>query len=149
MGLRDLSFPVVTVQTPGGDFAVRGLSVNMVSGVYQRHRTAVSALFNQVTARHAETQPQDAGLIMAGMVNSAPAIMAEVIALASGSKPSNGDEYAEDVAIAAMLPLPVQVNALQKIADQTFTSDMPPGKLLAVVIKLAGDATAVLPKPNG
>ncbi len=149
MGLRNLSFPVVTVDTPGGSFAVRGLTTDMVLGLYHRHRGQLSGLFDSVVARQKEQLPQDVPTIIASAMQSAPDIAAELIALASGSQPDGTAEWEADLEMARALSFPIQVDALEKVFGQTFTEAMPVGKFLAVVIKLAGDATAVLPNQKG
>ena len=154
MALRNLSFPEVKVDTPGGSFAVRGLTTDMVVGLYQRHRGELGTLFDDLTANAKTGSQNDITNIVVGGLHAAPTIAAELVALASGSRPDDvavepgetDTNWARDVQQARDLPLPIQVDALQKVAEQTFTSDMPAGKFLAVVIKMAGSATALLPK---
>jgi hypothetical protein len=166
MALRNLTFPTITVDTPGGSFAVRGLTTDMVVGLYQRHRGELGTLFDDLTANAKNGSQADITNIVMGGLHTAPLIAAELVALASGSRPDDdavepdmpiegSDEttnpdgatnWERDVQQARDLPFPVQVDALEKIAAQTFTSDMPAGKFLAVVIKMAGSATALLPK---
>jgi hypothetical protein len=157
--LRNLTFPTVTVETAGGSFAVRGLNPDMVVGLYNRHRGELSTLFDFFVARATEdaAAEMDVASLIEQMLAQSPLVMAELIALASGSKPTdthveqdletNADlltDWERDVAMSRALPRPVQLDALQKIAEQTFTSDMPAGKFLAVVIKAAGATTATV-----
>lgn len=158
MGLRNLTFPEVTVEIPGGGkFAVRGLSPDMVLGLYNRHRGDLSTLFDTYVAQQRGIETADMGSLIGEMVTTAPVVMAELIALAAGGTPKADHvepdtennphgltDWERDVANAHRLPLPVQIDALQKIAAQTFTSDMPLGKFLAVVGKAAATATATL-----
>lgn len=158
MGLRNLSFAEAKVQLPGGDsFTVRGVDPDMVVALYNRHRGELSVLFDNLTQQVKGENPGDVAMIAASAMSSAPVVMAELIALASGSKPSDTfvelpdglTDWERDVAAARSLPFPVQVDALTKIAEQTFTTDMPVGKFAAVVIKAAGTATAFLtPQKN-
>ncbi|AOR76570.1 phage pre-tape measure protein [Novosphingobium resinovorum] len=150
MGLRNLSFAPATVEVPGGEsFTVRGLSPDKVITLYNRHTGQLSALWD---SRENITEVQD---LIVSLLSDAPDIMAELIAIASGSKvtddfvepdtevnPLGLTDYERDVEAARSLPLPVQMEALLKIGELTFSSSMPPGKFLAVVIKLAGKATA-------
>lgn len=154
MALRNLTFPTITVDTPGGSFAVRGLTTDMVVGLYQRHRGELGTLFDDLTANAKNGSQADITNIVMGGLHTAPLIAAELVALASGSRPDDdavepgetATNWERDVQQARDLPFPVQVDALEKIAAQTFTSDMPAGKFLAVVIKMAGSATALLPQ---
>lgn len=162
MGLRNLTFPEVFVEIPGGDkFAVRGLSPDMVLGLYNRHRGDLAVLFDTYVAQQKGIETQDLAGVIGEMVATAPTVMAELIALASGANPKaqyvlensviNPDgltDWERDVAAAHRLPLPVQIDALSKIAAQTFTSDMPAGKFLAVVTQAAATATATLAPPK-
>lgn len=157
MGLRNLPLPMKTVEVADGvTFTVRGFSPNDALGLYHRHRGELSALFDQFTAKAKATDgdvdPTDIAHLGANMVSGAPRIMAEIVAVASGSKPPHDDasddgEFEADVEAALNLSAGVQMDALQKVADLTFTPDMPPGKFLAVVVSLAQSATASMTRP--
>ena len=67
------------------------------------------------------------------------------LALAAGSDPTDEENFAGDVGIARKLNIAEQIDALEKIGEQTFTSDMPPGKLLALVLKAMQAGTSALP----
>jgi hypothetical protein len=164
MGLRNLTFAETKVEIPGGDsFTVRGLSPDMVVSLYQRHAGQLSMLFDRVMANaKGETEAVGDVQVLAGMlIGQAPEIMAELVALASGSdansnyvdpdvtvNPLGLTDWHADVAAARRLPLPVQVDALVKVAEMTFSSSMPPGKFLAVIVQMAGATTAALSPPK-
>lgn len=161
-GLRNLKFPTVMVQTQGGEFAVLGLTPDMVLGLYHRHQGDLAALFDYVVAQgKGEVSSNDPVSIAMGLVGQSPRIMAELIALASGSDPNDESveqdttenplrltNWERDVAAARALTVPVQVDALMKIAQQTFSSDMPPGKFLTVVVQAASVTAAVANRNN-
>ena len=69
---------------------------------------------------------------------AAPEIVAELIALASG----DGDE--ESVAIAARLPVPTQLDAIEKIAKLTFITEGGLPKLLETIVRLAQGTTGAM-----
>lgn len=166
MGLRNLPIPHRTVEVAeGASFTVRGFSPNDALGIYHRHAGGLSALFDEFAAKARSTKGKiddiaEAKRLGTGLVTGAPRIMAEIIAVASGSTPpdpmlqnQDPEKYAEleaefeaDVRAALNLSAGVQMDALQKVGDLTFTSEMPPGKFLAVVVKLAGSATAAMTK---
>lgn len=164
MGLRNLSPAESKVEIPGGDsFAVRGLSPDMVLSLYNRHAGQLSALFDSAmaSARGDEGAALDVQMLAGSLIADAPAIMAELIALASGSHPAQSHvdtdalvnplgltDWELDVAAARALPLPVQVDALTKVAEVTFTSAMPAPKFLAVVVKMAASTTAAISGPK-
>lgn len=157
MGLRHLTLPSATVELPGGEhFTVRGVNPDMVVALYNRHRGELGTLFDGIVAG-GELDRADVGMLAGQLMGAAPHIMGELIALASGSTPgathvdpdivSNPQgltDWEQDVSAARNLPLPTQIDALMKIAEQTFTASMPVGKFLAVVIKAAGATTAAL-----
>jgi hypothetical protein len=151
--------PVKVVQVSDGDsFPVRGLSPSNVIGLYYRHTGQLSGLFEQLATTYrgkGEIETPDITEIVATLMQEAPLIMAELIALASGSTPvvSDGsarsvEELADadnltpeeswllDVHIATSLPFAVQVDALVKIGELSFTSEMPPGKFVSLVANL-------------
>jgi len=146
MGLRSLIQTELVKVSDEEGFPVRGVSPNDAIILYHRHRGELSAMFDQFAAEAKQgknvvvTDLASAGVQMVG---GAPLIMAEIIVLAMGMKPDS-DEFDDEVAAAIDLPAAVQMDALQKIGGLTFTSDMPPEKFLAVVVKLAGGTAAAL-----
>lgn len=147
MGLRNLTFPTVEVQTSGGALAVRGLSLDHIMGIFYRHRAVVTDLFDTVVSKARAGQsstPEDAIAIAIKMIDAVPDVVAEMIALAAGSDATDEENFAGDVGIARKLNIAEQIDALEKIGEQTFTSDMPPGKLLALVRKAMQAGTSAL-----
>jgi len=147
MGLRNLTFPTYEVQTAGGNFAVRGLGFDHLLTLFQRHGLAMVAQFNAIAEKirgGAQLSEADVATFLVQAIDAAPQLVAEAIALASGSIAPSGLEDSDDpilltwvgdVVIARGLPVGAQMDALEKIALQTFTSDMPPGKMLALIQK--------------
>lgn len=165
MGLRNVSFPGKEVEIPGGGaFTVWGVDEDMVLSIYHRHAGQLSGLFDTTVAsmqgdRDALGNATD---LLASLIGDAPEIMAELIAAASGSKvtdthvnpdtranPLGLTDWEADVAQARKLPFPVKLDALMKIGELTFSSSMPPGEFLAVVVRMAGKTTALLNPPKG
>lgn len=146
MGLRDIVIPVSLVAVGDSSFTVRGLSPRDALGLYHRHAGELSALFDQFTGRaNAGENVISADVLQAAssLVDGGPLIIAEIIALASDANPATADWYT-DVAIAERLPFPVQFDALQKIGQLTFSSDMPPGKFIGLVLQMAQSTQAAL-----
>lgn len=151
MGLRNLTFPTVAVQTSGGPLPVRGLSLDHILGLFYRHRDDVTAFYQSVIdKRGTELTANNVTGVALKMIDAAPTMVAEAIAIASGSNPLD-PEFTGDVGIARALSLAEQLDALEKIASQTFTSDMPPGKVFALVLQAMQAGTSALQPglPNG
>jgi hypothetical protein len=144
MGLRDLTIPTATVQVADESFIVRGLSPNDALGLYSRHAGQLSALFDEFSGKVKAEQPVEANDFGAALLGGAPRLLAEVIAIANGGDPGRPEEWEADVAQALRFPAGVQMDALQKVADLTFSSDMPPPKFFGLVLALAQSATAQL-----
>lgn len=141
--------PKRAIKVPDADsFDVRGYSFNDALGLYFRHAGAMSALFS----RFAGTAESDgaaliaAESITAAMIGTAPGMVAEIIAVGAGAVPES-EQWEADLAWAEKLPAGSQMAALQTIGDLTFTSDMPPGKFVAVVLEMAKGATAMMLRP--
>lgn len=149
MGLRNLTFPTVEVQTSGGALAVRGLSLDHILGLVYRHREDVTTLYEALIHRAKSGQAvgvEDTTLIAIKMINAAPQIVGEIIAVASGGDPAD-PEFTGDVGIVRGLSMAEQLDALEKIAGQTFTSDMPPGKVMALTLQmLQAGSSAMIPQ---
>lgn len=144
------------VQVSDGEgFAVRGLNPLNVVALYRRHMGELEPMFQQVMASAQARGTVDASDIqplLLGLVSESPLLMGELIVIASGGDPANVDPVtiadpeggdavtlpAFDAAltIAMALPFTVQVDALSKVGELTFTQDMPPGKFLALVATL-------------
>lgn len=135
MGLKDLKLPEATIEFPGGDFAVRGLSLNDISWLVQRHGGKLNSLFLQFQLEGELTADSVAAFALP-LLQAAPEIAAELIACASGD-PGTAE-------IAAGLPFPVQIEALEKLAELTFSVGGGPKKLVETVLRLAQGATGLL-----
>ena len=120
----------------GGEFAVRGLSLDDISFLVQRHGAKLQDLFSQFVANAGELTTESAVGFAVPLMKEAPGIAAELIACASGDP--------EDAEIAAQLPFPVQLDALEKLATLTFESGGGPKKLVETVIRAAQGTTGLL-----
>lgn len=167
MSLRKLKNPVPEKLVQVSDtesFPVRGLSPSGVVGLYYRHTGQLSDIFERIMGGYQENgvvATSDVQAIAMSLVEQSPQIMAEIIALASGSNPADetlasdadgnpimsdaGDRlltcWEADVAVALQLSFPVQADALEKIGAVTFTSEMPLGKFVALVARAIKAAT--------
>jgi len=155
MGLRHLVKPQATVTLSDGvqTFTVSGLSPNHLFGLYHRHRGQLSELFDVLTAGGEDRTPETIAQMGQQVFARAPLLLAEIIALAAGGDPFDESEtdgitnWQAEIAMAAGFPFPVQMDALQKIGDMTFTSDMPPKKFLGALVAMiqgARDQTSAI-----
>lgn len=135
MSLKSLRLPEAKVELPDGGFVVRGLSLNDVSILAQRHGKRLNELFQQFTEQGDLTTETVAAFALP-LLQSAPEIAAELIACAAGDP--------DDAEIAGRLPFPVQIDALEKIAILTFEAGGGPKKLLETVVRLAQGTTSLL-----
>lgn len=144
MKLRELSSPAPTKLVKVTDtegFTVRGLSPAHIVGLYYRHRMgSIGSAFDRARDLYVKHNMAPNGdtvtEFLLGMMQDAPLLMAELIALGSDSDPEDEANWAADVAVAQRLTFPVQVDALTKVHELTFTSDMPPGKFVSLVAKM-------------
>jgi len=135
MSLKSLRLPEAKVELPDGGFVVRGLSLNDVSILVQRHGKRLNELYQQFTEQGDLTTETVAAFALP-LLQSAPEIAAELIACAAGDP--------DDAEIAGRLPFPVQIDALEKIAILTFEAGGGPKKLLETVVRLAQGTTSLL-----
>lgn len=136
MGLKHIKLPEACIEFPGGDFAVRGLCLDDISYLVQRHGESLQVLFSDFVANSGEITVEGVAQFALPLLKSAPDIAAELIACASGDK--------DDAAIAAGLPFPTQLEALQKLAELTFNVSGGPKKLLETVVSMAQGTTGLL-----
>lgn len=136
---------LVKVSESGG-FEVRGLSPYDFVALFMRRRGELTALFDsfaeKVRAGEAVDVGDGAAMIMS-VLETAPDLVAEVISLAAGNDPQQDDWMAE-VSVARKLAVGVQADTLQKIAELTFSEDMPAGKFISLAVGAVQNALAGL-----
>lgn len=137
-GLKSLTFPTIAIETPGGMFAVRGLSLSDISSLAVRNRETLKALFEKATQSDGAVELDNMEAIAVSLAQTAPGIVAEVIALAT-------DEFDDEAIEAAKgLPFPAQVEALEAIGKLTFTTEGGLKKVVATIINVTkGTTTAI------
>lgn len=160
--LRKIVKPIATVSlgdSEGQSFTVTGLTPNHIFGLYHRHRGQLAALFEKVVADGGAPNVDDVAAMGQTLINSAPLVMAEIIALASGADPfdtspvdpdvpDGATMWQSDLTLAAGLTLSVQLDALQKIGNLTFTPEMPPKKFLSALVEMIRSANGSTLTPS-
>lgn len=136
MGLKHITLPEATIEFSGGNFAVRGLSLDIIAHLVQRHGEKMQSLFTNFLKGSGEITSETVASFALPLIQAAPDIAAELIACASGDP--------EDAEIAARLPLPVQLEALEQLVALTFSAEGGPKKLLETVIRMAEGTTGLL-----
>lgn len=130
------------VSLPGGvgKFFVRGATTDDIVSLFRRRAVELEGLYNRLAVLANPGNGDGLNLdqtkeIGNTLLTTSPAILAEIIAVASGASIGELDEQ---TAIARLLPVGVQVAAFEAIAELTFTSEMPPGKFLETVLSAMG-----------
>lgn len=152
MALKDLKLPTVIVKVgPDSEFAVRGLALDDITRIMRENGITLDAIFDTVMSGRAENMlNEDAiGDYAMTMVQSAPGVAAQLIALAADGDP---DDPAE-IEMARRLPVTIQIDALVKIGQLTFAMEGGPKKLLETVVMVAKGTTSLMSDlkalPNG
>lgn len=130
MGLLDIKIPTTQVETSGGSFAVRGLSLEDFVSLHSEHTDEFGGVFDQfrswASSDSEELPPLEQ--FCAKLLYQAPILAARVIAKAADEDSPAG------VAMARQLPPLAQAEALQAIGRLTFRSEEDVKKMLALVI---------------
>lgn len=115
MGLKNYTPERHEIPLKNNPFLVRGLSLEDISVLINRHLPDIEALFDLFTSGHDLSKLDDNAFknLAASIVGQAPGFAANLIALAA-DEPDSAKQ-------AAMLPAPVQINAVIKIGDLTFS----------------------------
>lgn len=150
MGLKHITFAESVVEFPGGDITVRGLNLADILTIIQNHRAPLDALFKAIGEKAklpkgtpgSEFELDELGIQLMPLISQAPDAAAQIIACAADEPGPDG------LRIAKRLPLPVQVDALEKILALTFQTIGGPKKLLETVIRLAQGANGLLSDLN-
>ena len=128
MGLKGRFIPTAEVQVPNGaPFTVRALSFVDLKILFTKYSTQMAAFFDVLAHGNnpATVDIENAAALAANLIQNAPALAAETIAIASGE-----DDAFED---ALGLPFPTQIEALKHIATLTFGSEGTAKKFLQTV----------------
>lgn len=136
MGLKHIKLPEARIELPGGEFTVRGLSLDDIAFLVQRHGDKFGSLLSDFQNRGGELTPESIAQFAGPLLQSAPEIAAQLIACASGDP--------DDAPIAAALPFPVQIDALEKLAKLTFDAGGGPKKLFETIISMLQGMTSLL-----
>lgn len=131
MGLADYQPSRETITFKGGSFKVKGLSLDDVGVLMKHHLSDLDALFALYAK---DVNPDMAAAVTAqyavSLIREAPGLVANVIAL--------GAEEPDNVAFARRLPMPVQVEAIKRIALLTFEEAGGAKKFFASLTELVG-----------
>jgi phage-related tail protein len=113
----------------GAGFDVGGVSLDSILRIFRRHSTQLRDLFDNLVVG-AKVSLDQASALGGALLSSAPEIAAEIIAEAAG--------YSEPEAVALFRELggPIQLDALDKIAGLTFTTETPPKKVIETVARM-------------
>lgn len=103
--------------------------------------SAVAAAKAGVTK--AETGDSFMLLFGESLLTAAPELAADIIAMGANRGPP-GHLDPEDAAVAALFPITVQVDAIEKIGRLTFQSEIQIRKLMETVITVASGTTALV-----
>lgn len=136
MGLKHIKLPEAAIKFPGGDFAVRGLSLDDIAYLVGRHGAKMNDLFLEFQKGGAELELESLASFAVPLLKAAPEVAAELIACASGDP--------KDWHIAATLPVPVQLEALEKLVELTFNVEGGPKKVVETVIRMAQGVSGLL-----
>lgn len=137
MGLRDLQLPTTTITTPGGDFAVRGVSLSDLMILANSHGPTIALMFSKAVNGEKIDMAQ-AKAVIAAVAAQAPDLVAELIALASD------DHSPEAIAAARKLNFQYQVEALEAIFHNTFQTEAEVKKFMERIINMLTGATGLL-----
>lgn len=144
MKLSQLAFAAkAKVPAPGNDetgqpnfFEVRGLSLEDILGLVDRHRGPLSEAFGNLAGDN-DAALKNFGAMSKGFLAALPEVAADVIAVAMG-------EPEEVASVRKNLVASYQLAALEKIAEQTFAAEGGAGKVIEIVLSAVGGATSLV-----
>lgn len=141
MALADIDLDYAEVTLPSGkSFSVRGLSLADVTRIVRHHGPVVQEFFLRYAGNRDDLKKTGIAETALALLDSAPALAAEVIALAA--------DEPEHAAKVRKFPMGVQMDALEKIAALTFDSEGGPKKFGEAVVRLLQGTTSLLSDLN-
>lgn len=137
MGLKNLVIASETVTVPGNDdLVVRGLGLDSVIFLVRNNGSGLEEIFSKIQSGNIEASSIE-GLAVT-LADRAGPLAFQIIACGVGEP----EEWQQ----AAYLPLPVQVEALEKIIRLTFAGDGGVEKFLETVTRMMSGAADLLPR---
>lgn len=135
MPLSEYQPKVEVVNFPGGSFNVRSISLPDVAVLIDVHEYAITAIVEKVSSRRDDFNSQDEEQIkdavvdiLGDLIRESPILVANLIAICADERNAMDS--------ASKLPITVQIEALTKIAELTFTDTASVKKLAADVMRL-------------
>lgn len=140
MALKDIQIPKIEVPVgAGSSFAVRGLSTSDLQYLIQQHGEAMRGMFNEfITGKTTQLSKLELGPILKELLNRAPALVQDVIALAADA------EDDEDREIVKKLPASSQLTALGGVFTLTLSTDGDMGNGLEALTTMLGGLNDVM-----
>ncbi len=133
MGLKDIKLPQAKITVADGEtFTVRGLSLRDVGVLAQRHHTPLAALYAEFTGA-AELGQDAVAAKLPELLGKFPDLAADIIAISEGD--------IENADAVGVLPLPVQIAALDAIFTLTFRTEADLKNVVETVIRGMKSAT--------
>lgn len=118
------------VKFAGGEFLVRGLSLNDVAALVRKHRPAISALFTEFQSGENLERAAER------MLEVAPGAVADLVGLAADAGPD--DEFDK-------LPAGVAIMAVETVGRLTFEGEGGLKKVLEILASAAEGVSGSLP----
>lgn len=151
MSLNGFTPRTETVEFPGGEFAVRGLSLEDLTVLTRSYFDPLNSLFDKYVAEAAAAaidQKVADGKMGLGDIKSvalealevAPGMLGDAIARAAGEP--------ENAALARLLPIGVQLDAVEKIVRLTLEAEGGLGKLMERIQTLWTALTGAAANPS-
>lgn len=137
MGLKNLVIASETVEVPGNEpLVVRGLGLDSVIFLVRNNQSGLEEVFSHV--QNGTIQASSIEGLAVTLADRAGPLAFQIIACGAG-EPSEWKQV-------AYLPLPVQVEALEKIIRLTFAGDGGVEKFLETVTRMMSGAADLLPR---
>lgn len=134
--LADLVIAQDTLTYNGNTFVLRGLTYPHIIHIVRNHQAVLEDLYQQATSGGL---PADAEAMVMDVAAKSDTLVAMVIACSMGH-PEHADK-------AALLPFPVQIEAIEKIITLTIANEGGVEKLVETVVR-AVSAVAKLTSPK-
>lgn len=139
MALKDIQIPKIEVPVGAGSFAVRGLSTSDLQYLVQQHGEDMRGMFNEfINGKTSELSKLEIGPILKELLNRAPTLVHDVIALAA-----DAEDDADRTTI-KQLPASSQMTALGGIFTLTLSTDGDMGNGLEALTTVLGGLNEVM-----
>lgn len=141
MSLKTLSLTTRTIELPGGQLTVRGLSLDDILILVGLYKPAMEAIYQQISTINADPNRADEiEAVVSTFVADMPDFVSSLIVMGAGEDVNDKESHKA----ARLLDLGSQVAVINAIGEATFASGGGAGNVFRLIVRAVQGTTSLL-----